>query len=336
MGCHAGESDEMVTENADNSTNYSETGQSAPNGDAEEYGDAGESGVQRSATIAIPLSLQAHPPVRPQVSQWPTGYTRCFESPLDGQVQHLFRPRWRPPTGAFGVPQTEEEMERFVAELVTACRNTEMVLDGMLCAIEMWERDPKDIEAICWNLVQAAVSLHIDGAYGLRWSRAPPSPDGFDANLTFSQRLFMLQLLLKHYKGFVHKMMLQKDVEETLVLVQTCLFEEYHFMEGINNLPMSFQDGIIEHFQNLDKPPEQETESSLRNESPDSQDSQEGYTPPTPPSCAQPSPKDTNAEMPDDVQDIKPSDNASTADSVEWENWVNFPDDGELGIESGS
>lgn len=221
--------------------------------------DGGDPGTPRSGTIT-PASLTQSPPrVRPQVPNWPTGYTRCFQSALDGQVEHLFRARWRPSAGAYGVPQAEEQIENLVALLVKACRDTENVLDDGLHASYfepggMWMRDPKDIEAICWNLVQKTISIHVDGAYGLQWNHDYPSPRNGNATLTFPQRVFVLNLLLKHYKIVAHSMMLQQNVEETIVLVLTRLFVDNKFKEALSEMHGFYKDEVANHLRNMGVP----------------------------------------------------------------------------------
>ncbi|KAF1966751.1 hypothetical protein BU23DRAFT_661753 [Bimuria novae-zelandiae CBS 107.79] len=116
----------------------------------------------------------------------------------------------------------------------------------------IWTQDPRDIEAICWNLVQAAVSLHVDGAYGLQWRRLPeklPTPTEQDAKLTFEQRMLCLGLLLRHYKIFAHRMMLQQDLEETLVLIYTRLFQTCQFGIHLRKMPEEYREFIVKALQ---------------------------------------------------------------------------------------
>jgi hypothetical protein len=151
-----------------------------------------------------------------------------------------------------------------------ACRDTENVLDDELHASYfepggMWTRDPKDIEAICWNLVQKTVSIHMDGAYGLQWNHDYPSPRNGNATLTFPQRVFLLNLLLKHYKIVAHSMMLQQNVEETIVLVLTRLFVDNKFKEALSAMHGFYKDEVANHLRNMGVPSTPRSELTPRN-----------------------------------------------------------------------
>jgi hypothetical protein len=143
-----------------------------------------------------------------------------------------------------------------VTRLLAAFVDTRAVLDDPQHAAQfkrggMWMHTQDDIELVCWNLVQVAISLHVVGAVGLQLRRTPalrPPPESSDAKLTFGVRMFFLELLVRHYKVVAHKMMLGREVEETLMWVFTWLWGKARFKDAMARMSAPQRAAIEEEY----------------------------------------------------------------------------------------
>ncbi|KAJ4299831.1 hypothetical protein N0V90_005077 [Kalmusia sp. IMI 367209] len=199
------------------------------------------------------------PPPTPLVSHPTRPLGPRFRDALDGQVNHLMLPCWTPSSRSYGVPLSNREYVPHVVRLFTAFMDTRTVCDDEHAQTSaahfqsggIWTQDVADVESICWNLVEATVSLHTVGAVGLLYRRCPqnrPDPSSMDAKITFGQRIFLVELLVKHYKSIAHRMMLQKDVEEHLVFAHSYLFGTLKFGQKLAGISTQMRTAMHHEF----------------------------------------------------------------------------------------
>lgn len=110
-----------------------------------------------------------------------------------------------------------------------------------------WAQDIGDTEAVSWNLVQAAISLHIVGATDIRYKRGFqkfPHPQSLDYKMTFAQRVFMLELTVKFYKGAAHQIMMEKHLERHVIFPHHLLMAYCGLQQAMGNLDPAIQNMI--------------------------------------------------------------------------------------------
>lgn len=169
-----------------------------------------------------------------------------YKSALEAQMAHQWQPCWIPSSGRTGVPHNDRECIPHVKRLFHAFLDTRCVLDSQEAAARflpggMWMQGTDDVELVSWNLLQACMNLHIVGAVSLKVRRNPdmrPSAGSQDAKLSFSSRMFMLELALGHFKVFAHAVMQCQagGLEEQLMRMHTCLMRKYKFQEKVDTL----------------------------------------------------------------------------------------------------
>lgn len=157
---------------------------------------------------------------------------------FDAQLSHQWVTCWRPDTGPIGVPPTDAEQIPYVKRIYAAFLDTTLVLDDMESQQHfspggLWTQNAMDLELVSWNLVQACMNLHVVGAVSLRVRRLPeqlPQKGSPDATATFIMRIFYLELALRHFKLFAHKIMSGgHDFEEHVMYIHHFLFKRQHF-----------------------------------------------------------------------------------------------------------
>ncbi|KAJ4352214.1 uncharacterized protein N0V89_007561 [Didymosphaeria variabile] len=202
------------------------------------------------ASDPLPLPLRQTPLPSPAYHETPR---LQFRSALEAQLSHQWEPCWKPASGSYGVPQTDREQKSHVARLFKAFLDTRKVYDDSRYAAKfqpggIWTQDPADIELTCWNLVKAAIDLHVVGATGLQFRRMPqmiPPQKRMETDLTFLRRLFCLELLVKHYKTVAHEIMKRRDVEEYLVQVCGYLFEKCQFNAVMDKMAPPQREALV-------------------------------------------------------------------------------------------
>lgn len=110
-----------------------------------------------------------------------------------------------------------------------------------------WAQDIGDTEAVSWRLVQAAISLHIVGATDIRYKRGFqkfPHPQSLDYKMTFAQRVFMLELTVRFYKGAAHQIMMEKDLERHVIFPYHLLMAYCGMQQAMGNLDPAIQNMI--------------------------------------------------------------------------------------------
>ncbi|KAL1597703.1 hypothetical protein SLS60_008189 [Paraconiothyrium brasiliense] len=193
------------------------------------------------ASNPLPSALQQTPPPSPAYTETPR---LQFSSALEAQVMHQWQPCWKPASGLDGVPESDREQMPHVVRLFKAFLDTRTVYDDSRFKVlfqpgGFWTQDPADIELTCWNLVKAAIDLHVIGATGLQFRRIPQMirpQEKNDVELTFSRRIFCLELMVRHYKTFAHKVMQRNDLEEYVVQVKAYLFEKCKFGAAMDKM----------------------------------------------------------------------------------------------------
>lgn len=200
-------------------------------------------------------------PMLPFPMPWDTEHFH-FNEVFEAQAVHLFQPSWRPTTGDYGLPLTQHAWKEHVYRLRYAFTDCSLVFDGKrnvdrFHSDGQWVQDPKDIEAVCWELVQHLVSLHVDGAYGLFWRRLPdprPAPNHTDSMLSFRQRIFLLEIGITFYKGFAHSLMLRESSETLLVNMNSFLFLTLNFKEHVLSVPAERRRYLVQTYNNRAMP----------------------------------------------------------------------------------
>lgn len=152
-------------------------------------------------------------------------------------MTHQWIPCWKPSSGSYGVPLDDEEQVPHVAGLFEAFFDTRILFGDKTQVAEFrhggtWTQDLDDAELVCWNIVQVAMNLHVNGAMDIDLRRMPhrlPNPDSEDAKLDFARRMFCIELAVRYFKSFAQSMMMRQSVELHLVLAHSTLWGKYGF-----------------------------------------------------------------------------------------------------------
>ncbi|KAL6706979.1 hypothetical protein ACN47E_004929 [Coniothyrium glycines] len=173
-----------------------------------------------------------------------------FASAVQAQ-EYLRTPIWRPKSGSYGVPRAAKERMVYVKLIYDGLINLDHVLD-----FTEWPEDAfkfnadtgewsnaQDIEAIAHKVVDVAISIHDHGITGLQFARQPGlktfAPN--DQLFTFQERIYLMHLLIKHYKFVANLVMRQEFIEQYLARIWSSLMERAGFSHFWSNIDKAAQ-----------------------------------------------------------------------------------------------
>jgi hypothetical protein len=126
-------------------------------------------------------------------------------------------PAWKPSMGEYGLPMNSSDVLKCVGKIYDALIDLGTVWD-QASNPNVFDKfkpggewsNPKDLEASAFAILHSLVSLHKHGLTGLASRRlGTQPPNSFDRDFTFHQRLYWTALLVRHYKEYADKFMLQ-------------------------------------------------------------------------------------------------------------------------------
>ena len=188
----------------------------------------------------------------------------CFSSATDAR-NYLATPRWRPKSGSYGVPRSNDERMVYVKLVYDAIIHIHQVHD-----IIDWPEEakkyrvggrewgyPEFIEAISHKVIDVAISIHERGATGLQFPRLK-NLGRFSQNdelFTFPQRIYFMSILFRYYKFNTSLVMRQEYIEQYLANVWSTLMEKKAFTKRYNLLTEEQRVVVLEEKPYEDVPP---------------------------------------------------------------------------------
>lgn len=171
--------------------------------------DAHNHDYQGGATLNPPAPSQTAETVSARGNAHKLAFRNLAEAKEAMLSRHLDEV-WSAPTGDSTIPTNDEERAKYVAELLEAMKDTSSFSDksDTPAFISRWTPnainapDPTHMEKVCWQLVNVAERLHIDGPASLPiYDKLALATARKSRLLTFAERMRHLSALLRLSKS---------------------------------------------------------------------------------------------------------------------------------------